>query len=64
MTPKNKIVVFDLDDTLYKEEEFLKSAFLEIAHRLPVLLSPDSQGPQQTSVNISLSQKLSEGLRV
>ena len=31
MTPKNKIVVFDLDDTLYKEVDFMKSAFMEIA---------------------------------
>lgn len=28
---KNKIVVFDLDDTLYKEIDFVKSAFKEIA---------------------------------
>ena len=34
MTPKNKIVVFDLDDTLYKEEDFLRSAYIEIAHSL------------------------------
>ena len=27
----NKVIVFDLDDTLYKEIEFLKSAFREIA---------------------------------
>ena len=25
------VVVFDLDDTLYKEIEFLKSAYVEIA---------------------------------
>ena len=27
----NKVVVFDLDDTLYKEIDFLKSAYKEIA---------------------------------
>ena len=30
-TPKPCILVFDLDDTLYKEIDFLKSAYLEIA---------------------------------
>ena len=28
---KRKIIVFDLDDTLYKEVDFLKSAYQEIA---------------------------------
>ena len=28
---QNKVVVFDLDDTLYKEVDFLKSAYNEIA---------------------------------
>ena len=28
---KNKIFIFDLDDTLYKEIDFLYSAYLEIA---------------------------------
>lgn len=31
MMPKPKVVVFDLDDTLYKEVDFLKSAYREIA---------------------------------
>jgi putative hydrolase of the HAD superfamily len=31
MTQKHKVVVFDLDDTLYKEVDFLKSAYREIA---------------------------------
>lgn len=31
MMPKNRVVVFDLDDTLYKEVAFLKSAYREIA---------------------------------
>jgi putative hydrolase of the HAD superfamily len=31
MSIKNKVIVFDLDDTLYKEIDFLKSAYLEIA---------------------------------
>lgn len=31
MMQKHKVVVFDLDDTLYKEIDFLKSAFREIA---------------------------------
>lgn len=31
MTPKHKVVVFDLDDTLYKEIDFLKSAYRHIA---------------------------------
>lgn len=31
MMPRRKVFVFDLDDTLYKEVEFLKSAFREIA---------------------------------
>lgn len=31
MVNRNKIVIFDLDDTLYKEIQFLKSAFQHIA---------------------------------
>ena len=31
MMPKCKVVVFDLDDTLYKEIDFLKSAYREIS---------------------------------
>ena len=31
MMPKHKVVVFDLDDTLYKEIDFLKSAYRHIA---------------------------------
>lgn len=31
MMPRRKVFVFDLDDTLYKEVDFLKSAFREIA---------------------------------
>ena len=28
---RNKVFVFDLDDTLYKEIDFLRSAYREIA---------------------------------
>ena len=28
---RRKVIVFDLDDTLYKEVDFLKSAYFEIA---------------------------------
>lgn len=31
MMPKRKVVVFDLDDTLYKEIDFVESAYREIA---------------------------------
>ena len=31
MSIKNKVIAFDLDDTLYKEIDFLKSAYMEIA---------------------------------
>ena len=31
MSIKKKVIVFDLDDTLYKEIDFLKSAYKEIA---------------------------------
>lgn len=31
MTQKSRVVVFDLDDTLYKERDFLQSAYREIA---------------------------------
>ena len=31
MMPRRKVFVFDLDDTLYKEVDYLKSAFREIA---------------------------------
>lgn len=32
MTVNNYMVIFDLDDTLYKEVDFLKSAYLEISN--------------------------------
>ena len=31
MTQKSRVVVFDLDDTLYKEQDYLRSAYREIA---------------------------------
>ena len=31
MVTRNKVIVFDLDDTLYKEIDYLKSAYHEIA---------------------------------
>ena len=31
MTQKSRVVVFDLDDTLYKEQDYLQSAYREIA---------------------------------
>ena len=34
MVSMNKVIVFDLDDTLYKEIEFLKSGFSEIINKL------------------------------
>ena len=34
MTQKSRVVVFDLDDTLYKEHDYLLSAYREIADRI------------------------------
>ena len=34
MMQKNRVVVFDLDDTLYKEQDYLLSAYREIATSL------------------------------
>ena len=34
MTQKSRVVVFDLDDTLYKEQDYLLSAYREIAARI------------------------------
>ena len=34
MTQKSRVVVFDLDDTLYKEQDYLLSAYREIAERI------------------------------
>ena len=34
MTQKSRVVVFDLDDTLYKEQDYLRSAYREIATRI------------------------------
>lgn len=39
---RNKVVVFDLDDTLYKEFEFLKSAYKEIAYSQEIKLGLDN----------------------
>jgi putative hydrolase of the HAD superfamily len=38
-----KIIVFDLDDTLYNEIDFLKSAFYEIARKIEVELCIESE---------------------
>ena len=34
MTQKSRVVVFDLDDTLYKEQDYLLSAYREIAAKI------------------------------
>ena len=34
MTQKSRVVVFDLDDTLYKEQDYLRSTYREIAARI------------------------------
>ena len=34
MTQKGRVVVFDLDDTLYKEQDYLQSAYREIASQV------------------------------
>ena len=39
MMPRRKVFVFDLDDALYKEVDYVKSAFQYIAHRLADSLS-------------------------
>ena len=36
------VVVFDLDDTLYNEIDFLKSAYLEIANNVSILANVSS----------------------
>ena len=41
MMPRRKVFVFDLDDTLYKEVDYVKSAFQYIAHRLADSLPDD-----------------------
>lgn len=38
---KNSVIVFDLDDTLYNESEYLRSAYIEIAKKL----APESWKP-------------------
>ena len=48
MTPKRKMVVFDLDDTLYKEEDFLRSAYMEIAHSVEGDCDSEDQECQQS----------------
>ena len=39
MTRQSRVVVFDLDDTLYKEQDYLRSAYREIAAKIA---SPDA----------------------
>ena len=34
MTQKSRVVVFDLDDTLYKEQDYLLSAYREMASKI------------------------------
>ena len=34
MTQKSRVVVFDLDDTLYKEQDYLQSSYREIAGKI------------------------------
>ena len=39
---EKNVIAFDLDDTLYKEVDFLKSAYREIAHSIKTSDSPES----------------------
>jgi putative hydrolase of the HAD superfamily len=43
ITMDKLVVIFDLDDTLYREIDFLKSAFQEIAHLLSESLEESSE---------------------
>ena len=43
MTQKHKVVVFDLDDTLYKEIDFLKSAYHHIASLVSNVNAPEDE---------------------
>ena len=43
MMPKHKVVVFDLDDTLYKEVNFLKSAYRHIASLVSNVHAPEDE---------------------
>jgi len=38
MMSRKKVIIFDLDDTLYNEIEFLKSAYFQIAKEVSVKL--------------------------
>jgi putative hydrolase of the HAD superfamily len=42
-TKDNDVIIFDLDDTLYKEIDYLRSAYLEIAQYLSKITGQSSQ---------------------
>ena len=48
MTMKHKVVVFDLDDTLYKEIDFLRSAYREIADHIQEQYGVENQFDRMT----------------
>jgi putative hydrolase of the HAD superfamily len=39
---RNKVIIFDLDDTLFKEIDFLKSAYREIAHYIEAVTQKEN----------------------
>lgn len=43
MIPKHKVVVFDLDDTLYKEIDYVKSGFRHIASLVSNVNAPEDE---------------------
>lgn len=74
---RTKVVIFDLDDTLYKEIDFLKSAYQEIASYLHInfaiedayefMIQKYAEGKnvfEETNKNYSISSDISEYLSI
>ena len=63
MTNPSIVVVFDLDDTLYKEIDFLKSAFSSIAHSISLEVPEDKNTIFEKMVELyNLKQNVFEGI--
>ena len=61
--PASIAVIFDLDDTLYKEIDFLKSAFSSIANSISLEVSVDKNTILKKMVDLyNLNQNAFEGI--
>ncbi|OEK08590.1 hypothetical protein A8C32_03835 [Flavivirga aquatica] len=56
-TETNKVVIFDLDDTLYNEVDFLKSAFKDISFKLSAQIHGDQTAIYNDMLDFYIARK-------